>query len=236
MTSGGAPLPVPLIQAWQAVHAVPFKQGFGMTEFGPGLFSMGPGVRRVARRAPSAGPTTSSTRGWWTTTAARCRVGEVGELVLKGPLPCARATSQRRGHRARPSTRTAGSTPATWRAATRTASTSSSGARRTCSSPAERTSTRWSSSRRSTSTPPCSSAAVIGVPDANWGEVGRAYVVLKPGAHATLGGAARAPARPAWPASRCPSGWSWWSACRCPRRARFSSASCARRAIAADSG
>jgi fatty-acyl-CoA synthase len=42
MTSGGAAMPVPLIQAWQAVHSVPFKQGFGMTEFGPGLFSMGP--------------------------------------------------------------------------------------------------------------------------------------------------------------------------------------------------
>ncbi|HSP79213.1 MAG TPA: AMP-binding protein, partial [Myxococcaceae bacterium] len=41
VTSGGAPLPVPLLLAWQAVHAVPFMQRCGMTEFGPGLYSMG---------------------------------------------------------------------------------------------------------------------------------------------------------------------------------------------------
>src|SRR5262249_41325418 len=41
VTSGGAPLPVPLIHAFQRLHPLPFKQGFGMTEFGPGVFSMG---------------------------------------------------------------------------------------------------------------------------------------------------------------------------------------------------
>ena len=29
----------------EAVHSVPFKQGFGMTEFGPGMLQHGPGVR-----------------------------------------------------------------------------------------------------------------------------------------------------------------------------------------------
>lgn len=42
LTSGGAPLPVSILHAYRAQHGVVFKQGFGMTEFGPGIFSMGP--------------------------------------------------------------------------------------------------------------------------------------------------------------------------------------------------
>ncbi|HEX6385031.1 MAG TPA: AMP-binding protein, partial [Anaerolineae bacterium] len=41
-TSGGAPLPVPLVQQYTAEKGVRFKQGFGMTEFGPGLFALAP--------------------------------------------------------------------------------------------------------------------------------------------------------------------------------------------------
>ncbi|MGH2523074.1 MAG: class I adenylate-forming enzyme family protein, partial [Anaerolineales bacterium] len=42
LTSGGAPLPVQVIETYREQHGVVFKQGFGMTEFGPGVFSMGP--------------------------------------------------------------------------------------------------------------------------------------------------------------------------------------------------
>ena len=35
-TSGGAPLPVPLVEKYTHEKNIRFKQGFGMTEFGPG--------------------------------------------------------------------------------------------------------------------------------------------------------------------------------------------------------
>ena len=41
-TSGGAPLPVPLVKAYTSQKGVRFKQGFGMTEFGPGIFALAP--------------------------------------------------------------------------------------------------------------------------------------------------------------------------------------------------
>ncbi len=39
-TSGGAPLPVPLVEKYTAEKGIRFKQGFGMTEFGPGIFAL----------------------------------------------------------------------------------------------------------------------------------------------------------------------------------------------------
>jgi fatty-acyl-CoA synthase len=39
-TSGGAPLPVPLVEKYGREKGVRFKQGFGMTEYGPGLFAL----------------------------------------------------------------------------------------------------------------------------------------------------------------------------------------------------
>ncbi|MGB1286402.1 MAG: AMP-binding protein [Aggregatilineales bacterium] len=39
-TSGGAPLPVSLIKSFSQQKDVQFKQGFGMTEFGPGVFAL----------------------------------------------------------------------------------------------------------------------------------------------------------------------------------------------------
>jgi len=83
-TSGGAPLPVPLVEKYTAEKGIRFKQGFGMTEFGPGLFALPPedairkagsigrpnffvDVRVVDEQNQPLGPNTP------------------GELVLKGP-------------------------------------------------------------------------------------------------------------------------------------------------------
>lgn len=83
-TSGGAPLPVPLVEKYTAEKKIRFKQGFGMTEFGPGLFALPPedairkagsigrpnffvDVRVVDENNQPLGPNTP------------------GELVLKGP-------------------------------------------------------------------------------------------------------------------------------------------------------
>ena len=38
--SGGAPLPVSLVEAWRAQKDVVFRQGYGLTEVGPNCFSM----------------------------------------------------------------------------------------------------------------------------------------------------------------------------------------------------
>ncbi len=52
-TSGGAPLPVPLVEKFTAEKGIRFKQGFGMTEFGPGLFALPP--EDAIRKAGSIG-------------------------------------------------------------------------------------------------------------------------------------------------------------------------------------
>jgi fatty-acyl-CoA synthase len=52
-TSGGAPLPVPLVEKYTAEKGIRFKQGFGMTEFGPGIFALAP--EDAIRKAGSIG-------------------------------------------------------------------------------------------------------------------------------------------------------------------------------------
>jgi fatty-acyl-CoA synthase len=84
LTSGGAPLPVPLIDAFCAVHKVAFKQGFGMTEFGPGIFSLAPEF--AVSKAGSVGRPNYFIDARIVDEDNRpVADGEVGELVLKGP-------------------------------------------------------------------------------------------------------------------------------------------------------
>ena len=83
MTSGGAPLPVPLIEAWQQQHRVPFKQGFGMTEFGPGVFSMGPEFA-IAKAGSIGRPNCWVEARLYDHDGRDVSKGEVGELHLKG--------------------------------------------------------------------------------------------------------------------------------------------------------
>ena len=52
-TSGGAPLPVPLVEQYTREKGIRFKQGFGMTEYGPGLFALPP--EDAIRKAGSIG-------------------------------------------------------------------------------------------------------------------------------------------------------------------------------------
>ena len=52
-TSGGAPLPVPLVEKYTKEKNIRFKQGFGMTEFGPGIFALAP--EDAIRKAGSIG-------------------------------------------------------------------------------------------------------------------------------------------------------------------------------------
>jgi fatty-acyl-CoA synthase len=87
LTSGGAPLPAPVIQAYREQHGVVFKQGFGMTEFGPGVFSMGP--EHAEAKAGSIGLPNYFVDARVVDDAGQALPpGQVGELVLKGPSMC----------------------------------------------------------------------------------------------------------------------------------------------------
>ena len=83
-TSGGAPLPVPLVEQYTREKGIRFKQGFGMTEFGPGLFALSP--EDAIRKAGSIGRPNFYIDARIVDGDNRpLGPNEVGELVLKGP-------------------------------------------------------------------------------------------------------------------------------------------------------
>lgn len=85
LTSGGEPLPLDIIQTYREVHGVKFKQGFGMTEVGPGCFALDPwdaehkigsiGTPNFFIDAKVVDPETGRD----------CNANEVGELLFRGP-------------------------------------------------------------------------------------------------------------------------------------------------------
>jgi fatty-acyl-CoA synthase len=83
-TSGGAPLPVPLVEQYTREKGIRFKQGFGMTEFGPGLFALSP--EDAIRKAGSIGRPNFYVDARIVDRDNRpLGPGEIGELALKGP-------------------------------------------------------------------------------------------------------------------------------------------------------
>jgi fatty-acyl-CoA synthase len=83
-TSGGAPLPVPLVEQYTREKHIRFKQGFGMTEYGPGLFALAP--EDAIRKAGSIGrPNFFVDVRVVDEDNQPLGPNEVGELVLKGP-------------------------------------------------------------------------------------------------------------------------------------------------------
>jgi fatty-acyl-CoA synthase len=86
-TSGGAPLPVTLVETYTREKGIRFKQGFGMTEFGPGLFALAP--EDAIRKAGSIGrPNFYVDARIVDDENQPVGLHEVGELVLKGPSYC----------------------------------------------------------------------------------------------------------------------------------------------------
>jgi len=84
--SGGAPMPVPLIRRFQREKGVVFRQGFGMTEFGPGVFTLP--AADAERKAGSIGKPTFfvDARVVDPGTNRPLPPQTVGELVLRGPV------------------------------------------------------------------------------------------------------------------------------------------------------
>ena len=86
-TSGGAPLPVPLVEKYTREKNIRFKQGFGMTEFGPGIFALAP--EDAIRKAGSIGrPNFFVDAQILDDRTNFLGPNEPGELVLKGPSYC----------------------------------------------------------------------------------------------------------------------------------------------------
>lgn len=86
-TSGGAPLPVPLVEKYTREKNIRFKQGFGMTEFGPGIFALAP--EDAIRKAGSIGRPNFFVDAQIVDDGNRhLGPNETGELILKGPSYC----------------------------------------------------------------------------------------------------------------------------------------------------
>jgi fatty-acyl-CoA synthase len=83
--SGGAPMPISLIQKYQREKSVVFRQGFGMTEFGPDVFSLA--SADAERKAGSIGKPNFfvDARIVDVETQQPLPPRAIGELVLRGP-------------------------------------------------------------------------------------------------------------------------------------------------------
>lgn len=178
---GGEPMPIPLIRAWHA-KGVPIRQGYGLTEFGPNVFSLP--ERDAERKAGSIGfPNFYIDARVVDDAGDELPADEIGELVLRGPAVMA-------GY---------------WRNEEATAETITDGWLRTGDlvrrdaegyfyvvgrkkemfiSGAENVYPAEVEGFLATH-PSVKAVAVVGVPDARWGEVGKAFVVLKESAAAT---------------------------------------------------
>jgi fatty-acyl-CoA synthase len=182
-TSGGAPLPVPLVEQYSHEKGVRFKQGFGMTEFGPGIFALAP--EDALRKAGSIGRPNFFVDARIVDDANNpVGPGEVGELVLKGPSYCS-------GYFGNPEATAAAVDSEGWfhtgdlakhdeewyfYIVDRKKDMFLSGGENVY--PAEIEAVLYKH-------PSVHMCAVIGVPHARWGEVGKACVVLKPNAIVT---------------------------------------------------
>ncbi|MFZ1325071.1 MAG: long-chain fatty acid--CoA ligase [Candidatus Contendobacter sp.] len=182
-TSGGAPLPVPLVEQYTREKGIRFKQGFGMTEFGPGLFALAP--EDAIRKAGSIGrPNFYIDARIVDSDNFPLGPHQVGELVLKGPSLASGYFNN----------------VAAWAAVIdaegwfhtgdlarydedwyffivdRLKDMFISGGENVYPAEIEAALYRH---------PAVFQCAVVGVPDARWGEVGKAFVVLKPQQAAT---------------------------------------------------
>jgi fatty-acyl-CoA synthase len=183
LTSGGAPLPVPLIKTYREANGLVFKQGFGMTEFGPGIFSMGP--EYAEKKAGSIGQPNYFVDARVVDDDNRpLGAGKVGELVLKGPSYCS-------GYFNNPEASRAALDAGGWFHTGDLARVDADGFYFIV----DRKKDMFISGGENVypveieavlyKHPAVFQAAVIGVPDVKWGEVGEAFVVLRPGEAAT---------------------------------------------------
>lgn len=178
---GGAPCPVSLIDTY-ATRGLVFRQGFGMTEVGPNCFSLPP--EDAVRKAGTVGfPIFHCDARVVTPDGRDAAPGEVGELILAGPhvsggywnRPQATAEVLKDGwfHTGDLATR---DEEGYFAIVGRSKDMFISGGENVY--PAEVENSLMAH-------PAVLEATVIGIPDARWGEVGRAVIVLRPGMNAS---------------------------------------------------
>jgi fatty-acyl-CoA synthase len=176
-------LPVTVIEKYIQEKGVRFKQGFGMTEFGPGLFALAP--EDAQRKAGSIGrPNFFVDVRVVDEHNAPLGPNTVGELLLKGPSFCS-------GYYNDPGATAAAVDAEGWFhtgdlvrydeewfffVMDRKKDMFISGGENVYPVEIEAVLYRH---------PAVHQCAVIGVPDDRWGEVGKACIVLKPGSSAT---------------------------------------------------
>ncbi len=182
-TSGGAPLPVPLVEQYTREKGIRFKQGFGMTEYGPGLFALPP--EDAIRKAGSIGRPNFFVDVRVVDEENRpLGPHQPGELVLKGPSGCS-------GYWNDPAASAAVLDAEGWfhtgdiveydeawyfYVRDRKKDMFISGGENVYPVEIEQVIYKH---------PAVLMCAVVGVPDAKWGEVGLACVVLRPGQQVT---------------------------------------------------
>ncbi|MDZ7266577.1 MAG: long-chain fatty acid--CoA ligase [candidate division KSB1 bacterium] len=182
--SGGAPMPVPLIRRYQQEKGVVFRQGFGMTEFGPGVFSLA--AEDAERKAGSIGKP-----NFFVDAAIRAPAdntplppGKIGELVLRGPTamtgyfgdPVATAAAFDADGYFHTGDLAYVDDEGYFFIVDRLKDMFISGGENVYPAEIEAALYRH---------PAVAQCAVIGVPDEKWGQVGRAFVVRKSGAAVT---------------------------------------------------
>jgi fatty-acyl-CoA synthase len=182
-TSGGAPLPVPLVEKYTKEKNIRFKQGFGMTEFGPGIFALAP--EDAIRKAGSIGrPNFFVDAKIVNEQNQLLGPNEAGELILKGPSYSSGYFNNPEATQAAVDERGYFHTgdvalydeEGYFYIVDRKKDMFISGGENVY--PAEIEKVLYQH-------PSIHMCAVIGLPDAKWGEVGKACVVLKPNQSAT---------------------------------------------------
>jgi fatty-acyl-CoA synthase len=184
LTSGGEALPLDIIKTYRDTHGVKFKQGFGMTEVGPGCFALDPWD--AERKIGSIGTPNFfiDAKVVDPDTGKECGANEAGELLFKGPSVTA-------GYWNRPDlNRTLLDDNGWFRTGDmvyfdddgyfyvvdRVKDMYISGGENVYPREIEKVLELH---------PKIAQVQVIGVHDSKWGEVGRAVVILKPGQQAT---------------------------------------------------
>lgn len=182
-TSGGAALPVWLVEKFRDEKGVVFKQGFGMSEFGPGVFALAP--EDAIRKAGSIGrPNFFVDARIVDEHNQPVPPGQIGELVLRGPSMCS-------GYFNEPEASAQAVDDLGWFHTGDLATADEhlyfsivdrkkdmfiSGGENIYPSEIEQVLYRH---------PAVEMCAVVGIPDPKWGEVGRVFIVLRKGQQAS---------------------------------------------------
>jgi len=177
--SGGAPCPHPEIEAWSA-RGVEFRQGYGLTEVGPNCFTM-PSGEALARAGTVGFGVPHLELRLVDEAGAVVPLGEVGELQLRGPTVCA-------GYWRQPEATAASLSADGWFATGDLFAQSRDGSFRCVGRRKEMFISGGENvypgevERVLGGIEEVLEAAVVSVRDARWGEVGHAFVALRPGA------------------------------------------------------